>query len=162
MDRPTFFSPQASEGASAAVNPLLIALGQKRIATEKEKMLNWLASKEAGTGQLRYPPKGQPVDTLMANDWVPQAWKAEHCVPESIQTFGSPWMLVGGPGSARLGASKWPCMGIGQFLVVVHGAITLASWPLRAVMEQTGATIQKSTQFLFQEMSTGALKKARQ
>ena len=103
-------------------------------------------------------PRGQPHDSMELLSWVPEGWKAKSVVPEALRELGAPYLFVSHPGQCRHGFDFWPTAGLGQFLVCVSGAATLATWPVESTAER-GASFEDMYSFLFEEMASSAFAK---
>ncbi len=104
---------------------------------------------------VRLKPKGHPADSLEKLEWVPEDWMHGSVVPEALRAHGQPWLLYTKAGHARIGYEFWPCLGLGQVVLVHRGQVTLAAWPVQAVLDR-GASLSESFNFVFNEMAPNA------
>ena len=151
-DTLAIWSPKAN-GLGEHLRKLPLSYGH-RLQPSQDKMLAYLQGQQgqpdgATMGVLRMPPKGQPTDSVEALSWAPPTWKEKGWVPEALRTFGSPWLLVGQPGSCRVGASGWAMPGMGQFLAVLSGSAYLVTFPYSEAMER-GAEMANAHKWLLE------------
>ena len=142
----------AEAGGIAAGLRKLPAAFMQRLPQAKQNLVAHLSSESSrlqGTRSalLRLAPKGQPTDSVEGLAWAPDCWKNAEMPPEALRTFGSPWLLIGQPGTARFGNHGWSLPGMGQFINIISGSVVLVTFPLRACIEQ-GSSMEQAAQWL--------------
>ena len=72
--------------------------------------------------------------------------------PEEMRRLGSPHCLVILQGTAVSPLPNWPMTGIGQFLQVPKGSLTVAVWSAQTLLDR-GCSVGRQWKFLSTELS---------
>ena len=96
-------------------------------------------SKDPLVHHSKLTPKGHPVDTYENFEWIPHAMSIAKFAPESVRSYGSPWLFRQGAGYLRHGIAMHPFSGIGQYIVGLSGAVFIAAWDLNELAPQNVA-----------------------
>ena len=149
--RPATWSPTSSDGdVGGCMRKVIPAYGQ-RVEEASGKLVDLLqAEARSPTGAraavLRVTPKGGLRDSVESMSWAPKDWLRRNIAPEGLRSFGSPWLLAGVSGSARIGPSSWPVPGMGQFLIQVKGSAFVVTFPYGSSLER-GATLHATEEW---------------
>ena len=114
-----------------------------------------VSSGSDSSSSKRLEPKGLPSDTIERLEWVPEQWRSGDYCPEALRGLGAPHCVTIGPGNSMSGDEGWPIVGIGQFLTLHKGQLTVCVWPVDSILSR-GASVGKQYPFLFKEMSNKA------
>ena len=79
--------------------------------------------------------KAKEGSKYLSMTWVPGSLRDKNVLPESLGTFGSPWLLASGQGSFRHGPEDIPFSGFGHFLHGVSGTVLVMAWPVSILVE---------------------------
>ena len=130
---PAVLTPSSAEAGIGGSLRKVTAYGQRlgEAAGKLGKLLQSEANSPSGAKScvMRVTPTGGGNDTVESMDWAPKDWRAKGWTPEGLRTFGSPWMVAGMPGSARIGPINWPVPGMGQFLIQVKSSSAVVTFP---------------------------------
>jgi hypothetical protein len=152
MDSVMVWSP-ASEGDGATLRNLPVAFGE-RLATTLSSVIAFLDREQGdspvnGLAIQRLRPKGGLIDSFELWEWIPKSLMKRKQIPQSVQSFGSPWILGGLPGTCRNAhPSQWDLQGMGQFLHVLAGSCFVVTFPFRDAMERGASWSQASSWLL--------------
>ena len=118
------------------------AITAARVEKASKAIEEW-ALKEAETNprgatvaHLKMTPEGNPNDTYEEFEWVPTGMAKSKFVPESVRSFGSPWLFRHSACVFRHGTVMHPFSGIGQFLVGVKGKVLVIAWDMHDMATQ--------------------------
>ena len=153
-DTPVYF-PVAESGVGQQVQELPLHIGAERVASATKECAQSMSNSGVDTSFKRLQPRGQPADTLQQLDWIPEDWKAKRATPEHLCGMASPTLMVSRPGSCRYGPEEWPLTGLGQFLTVCKGSVTLVIWPAKSLLD-VGCDLANQWHFIFEEMLASA------
>ena len=128
---------------------LIEAIGAAQFeATEKDCIR---AAGATTSAMKRMQPRGAPEDTIETLEWVPSQWKAANSTPEALRELGAPHCVAVKTG-CFVSAENWPSVGVGQFVVIGRGQVTLCVWPGKDILGR-GCTVRNQWSFLFHEMT---------
>ena len=149
---PAAWSPACPDGdIGGGVRRVIPAFGQRveEACNKLGQILQLEARSPTGAraAVLRVTPNGGLRDSVEAMSWAPQDWLKQDTAPEGLCSFGSPWLLAGFPGSARIGPNSWPVPGMGQFLIQVSGSAFVITFPYGSSLER-GAAMQGTEEWL--------------
>ena len=106
------------------------AIGQSRITSYQTKLQAAAEKSKLQHAAAMVYIKTKEGSGFPNMTWVPGSLEEHRILPESLGTFGSPWLCAGGQGSFRYGPEDIPFSGFGHFLHGVSGTVLVMAWPV--------------------------------
>lgn len=110
---------------------VISAIGESRIDSYVKKLQETASAsvleKPVTMVRMNVVKEGSDMKDL---NWVPPSLKELGALPESLGSFGSPWLLRNAMGSFRHGPIEIPFFGFGHFLLGLSGTVFVCAWPL--------------------------------
>ena len=133
-----------------AVSGLIDSIGKARFEQASAACVQ-VSSAQDSSSSKRLEPQGLPSDTIERLEWVPEQWRSGQYCPTALRGLGAPYCVTIGPGNSMSGDEGWPIVGVGQFLTLHKGQLTVCVWPVDSILSR-GASVGNQYQFLFKEM----------
>ena len=148
---PALFALKADGTPSGhVVSGLIDSIGKARFESASAACVQ-ISSTTDRSSSKRLEPQGVPSDTIERLDWVPEQWRSGRYCPEALRGLGAPYCVTVGPGNSMSGDESWPIVGVGQFLTLHKGQLTVCVWPVDSVLSR-GAAVNKQYHFLYKGM----------